>query len=256
MVKLGLGSSSTTVVSILCALLIESEYIPLSTCLNNTIPPTFYTLLSQLACKAHNAAQGRIGSGFDVITAVFGSCIFEKTESDCLHTPFSLPPHISIALSCGGKESSKTPVLVRRVREWRQQTDAEALWKSYRENNEQIVRVFQQKTHSETLEGWIDNVRQLYQAKLEIMYQISEQSASDIVPRDLYSVLKETNTVKGVIGCMVAGAGGFDSFYCLYDDRLINISEISAIWKKGGCEVATICESKQGIHICCTLEEL
>ena len=256
MVKLGLGSSSTTVVSILCVLLIESGHVPLSTCLTNATPSTFYTLLSQLACKAHNAAQGRIGSGFDVITAVFGSCVFEKTESGCLHTPFSLPPHVSIALSSGGKASSKTPVLVRRVREWRQQMDAEALWKRYGENNEQIIQIFQQETPSEILEGWIDDVRQLYQEKLEIMYEISEKSASDIIPRDLYGVLKETNAVKGVIGCMVAGAGGFDSFYCLYDDRLTNIAKINAVWKKGGCEVATIRESKQGIHICCTLEEL
>lgn len=249
---MGLGSSSTTVVSILCVLLLESGQLDLSSFLTNQLPPSSFQLLSQLACDTHNAAQGRIGSGFDVITAVFGSCVFEKVENGCHHTPFCLPPHISLALSCGGTSASKTPVLVRRVREWRQQPCADALWRAYGENNAQIVRMFQQAREvakENEVEQWMRTMKQLYRDKLAIMFQISEASSSDIVPKELYHILAETNEVKGVIGCMVAGAGGFDSFYCLYDERSTKISEIEHIWMKCGSSISTIHESKQGLRI-------
>ncbi len=198
-------------------------------------------LIARVACDAHNTAQGRIGSGFDVITAVFGSCCFEKTDTFCIHSPFSLPPHIAIALSCGGQGSSRTPVLVRQMKNWREKEESKGLWEEYSENNESLVRAL--------CEGRVNELKNLFEVKLEIMHTISECSGSQIVPDALYKVMKATNDLEGVVGCIVAGAGGFDSFYCLYDDRKTQRKAFEALWNQCDCSVSSIRDNSQGLQI-------
>ena len=239
--KLGFGSSATTVVSIVCVLLIEGGEFDLKTCLTRSLVDEERELIARIACDAHNAAQGRIGSGFDVVTAVFGSCSFEKTDSFCIHSPFSLPPHIGIAVSCGGKGSSRTPVLVRQIKSWREKEESKELWREYSENNESLVQGLS--------EGRVDELKDLFEAKLEIMHKISECSGSQIVPDELYEVMKATNRLEGVVGCIVAGAGGFDSFYCLYDDRKTQRKAFEVLWNQCDCSVSSIRDSQSGLQI-------
>ena len=239
--KLGFGSSATTVVSVVCSLLMEGGALNLKTCLTRSLLNEERELIARVACDAHNMAQGRIGSGFDVITAVFGSCCFEKTDTFCRHSPFSLPPHIAIALSCGGQGSSRTPVLVRQMKNWREKDDSKGLWHEYSENNESLVRAL--------CNGHMDDLKDLFEAKLEIMHRISECSGSQIVPDALYEVMKATNELEGVIGCIVAGAGGFDSFYCLYDERKTQRETFEDLWNECGCSVSSIRDNPNGLYI-------
>ena len=70
----------------------------------------------------------------------------------------------------------------------------------------------------------------------------------DIIPEELYVLLKETNKIEGVIGCMVAGAGGFDSFYCICK-KDVNRQAILDCWSKGNCTISSVHISNKGLSI-------
>ena len=223
-------------VSIVTVLLLESHTV------SESLTERERELISCLSCKAHNTAQGHVGSGFDIVTAVFGSCVFERRGDECVHSPFHLPSSVSIALSCGNHQSSSTPALIHRVKGWRKLEEAKRAWQEYAENNASIVRVLREGSN-------MTELKQLYEEKLEIMFRISQGSNSGIVPDELYSIIQETLHVEGVIGCAVAGAGGFDSFYCLYDNQYVHPAQLEAIWKKAGCQVSSIVEGRNGLTI-------
>ena len=109
-------------------------------------------------------------------------------------------------------------------------------------NNASIVQVLREGSDMKEL-------KRLYEETLEIMHSISRCSNSGIVPDELYTIIKETLRLRGVIGCAVAGAGGFDSFYCLYDSQQVRPSQLESIWSQAGCQVSSIVEGHDGLII-------
>jgi phosphomevalonate kinase len=72
--KTGLGSSAALVTSFVAAVLtnyLSTEHFDLSTAQDRA-------RLHNLAQAAHCAAQGKVGSGFDVAAAVYGSCVYRR----------------------------------------------------------------------------------------------------------------------------------------------------------------------------------
>lgn len=72
--KTGLGSSAALVTSLTAALL--THYLPQSDFDLTTAEGK--RTLHNLAQAAHCAAQGKVGSGFDIATAVYGSCRYRR----------------------------------------------------------------------------------------------------------------------------------------------------------------------------------
>jgi phosphomevalonate kinase len=165
--KTGLGSSATLVTSLVAALLHALGIIV-------HLPggeedryswPANLDMVHSLAQLCHCAAQGKVGSGFDVCAATFGSqryCRFSpailqpvlqlpdgtappprlllltvaphsdgRSALDHRLEPFQLPPGIEIMMAdvcCG----ANTPSMVRRVAAWRaSHPDAAQLWTEY-----------------------------------------------------------------------------------------------------------------------------
>ena len=58
------------------------------------------SLIAEISLQAHFNAQGKVGSGYDIITAIYGSCVFEKKMNviGCSFTPFTFPS--SLQISC------------------------------------------------------------------------------------------------------------------------------------------------------------
>jgi phosphomevalonate kinase len=71
--KTGLGSSAALVTALTAALLIKYAPTP-----SAVIPEVLQTRIHDLAQAAHCAAQGKVGSGFDVAAAVYGSCLYRR----------------------------------------------------------------------------------------------------------------------------------------------------------------------------------
>lgn len=167
--KTGLGSSAALVTAFTAALLVH--YLPekqfsLSTDVGRS-------RLHNLAQAAHCAAQGKVGSGFDVASAVYGSCRYRRfspslleshgepgssgfaaklkslvEESDpsttwdteIVKSAVKVPSGLRLVM-CDVDCGSKTPGMVTRLLAWRKEKPEEAdrIWKQLQEKNEGLA---------------------------------------------------------------------------------------------------------------------
>ncbi|RAL14452.1 phosphomevalonate kinase [Aspergillus homomorphus CBS 101889] len=165
--KTGLGSSAALVTALVSALVIH-----------RTLQPddlgAARDKLHNLAQAAHCAAQGKVGSGFDVAAAIYGSCLYRRFspsilesvgdaatagfeerlfaivedvdpahrwDTECLDFGMKLPRGMQMVL-CDVECGSQTPGMVKKVLEWRKQNPQEAdlLWSALQSNNEHLCQ--------------------------------------------------------------------------------------------------------------------
>lgn len=74
--KTGLGSSATLVSSLLSSLFIFLDFFKLNN--DNKINEIDKAYLHNISQVIHCAAQGKVGSGFDISTAIFGSQVYSR----------------------------------------------------------------------------------------------------------------------------------------------------------------------------------
>ncbi|KAF3339311.1 putative phosphomevalonate kinase [Carex littledalei] len=166
--KTGLGSSAAMTTSVVASLLhyLGAVSIPLSgnkyTENGNGINSGL-DLVHAIAQSAHCIAQGKIGSGFDVSSAVYGSQkyvrfspqVLTSTQdsswrrlpeivSDVLkqkwdheNKPFSLPPFLTLLLGEPGTGGSSTPSMVGSVKKWQNSdpTTSQEIWQKLADSN-------------------------------------------------------------------------------------------------------------------------
>ncbi|MBE3043361.1 hypothetical protein IMZ48_12485, partial [Candidatus Bathyarchaeota archaeon] len=148
--KTGLGSSAALVTALAGALL--SHYLPASF---HTGSPEDKRILHNLAQAAHVAAQGKVGSGFDVAAAVYGACTYRRfspgtlaglpepgrpgfaaalgalvdREWDAEIADFTLPSGLTIRM-VDVHSGTQTVSMVKRVLAWREASPVRAteLW--------------------------------------------------------------------------------------------------------------------------------
>ncbi|KZP34698.1 Phosphomevalonate kinase [Athelia psychrophila] len=165
--KTGLGSSAALITSLVTSLLLHFSVISPAD-LTDT-PSDARTLVHNLAQFVHCLAQGKVGSGFDVSAAVFGSQIYTRfdparlqplMERDAFSTrplkaflssadqaldhrvePFKLPPLTRMMLA-DVDAGSDTPSLVGKVLKWRkaQSAQADALWTALNQSNQALAK--------------------------------------------------------------------------------------------------------------------
>lgn len=81
--KTGLGSSAALITSLVSALLLHFSAIPPSSFTDHNSEGR--RLAHNLAQYVHCMAQGKVGSGFDVSAAVFGSHLYTRFNPAVLH---------------------------------------------------------------------------------------------------------------------------------------------------------------------------
>lgn len=251
--KTGLGSSAALVTSLTAALL--SHYLhPMHFDLTSD---KGRSILHNLAQTAHCRAQGKIGSGFDVAAAVYGSCLYRRFSPatlDSVPQPgqagfatrleevvkgqwdtelwkdrVSLPPRVAMRMvdvECG----SQTVGMVKSVNAWRaaDPEGSKALWADLQTRNEELARVL--------AEGKVDELPAALKASRELVKQMGVASGVPIEPDSQTLLIDALGAVEGVYGGVVPGAGGFDAVAVLVRDdeettkRLENFLEG---WSKG-----------------------
>ncbi|KAK9235301.1 ribosomal protein S5 domain 2-type protein [Lipomyces kononenkoae] len=164
--KTGLGSSAALTTSLVAALL--SFYASI-----DPVASESKKILHNLAQVAHCNAQGKVGSGFDVACAVYGSIVYHRFQPSIISSLPSAPtssenePEVSYLLSLknvievdwqvgtdacaiprrlrllmgdvtGGSE---TPAMVQKVLRWRKDggQSAEAVWTTLGKANEKLI---------------------------------------------------------------------------------------------------------------------
>ncbi|KAJ7579260.1 phosphomevalonate kinase [Mycena floridula] len=160
--KTGLGSSAALITSLVSGLLLHLSAISTKSLTDIRSPERH--LAHNLAQYVHCLAQGKIGSGFDVAAAVFGSQVYTRFDPAVLqdlmndnqpllpvltpskawnyrNEPFQLPPLTRIMLA-DVDAGSDTPSLVGKVLKWRKDRNehANALWTSLDQLNQSLAQ--------------------------------------------------------------------------------------------------------------------
>ncbi|KAL2865704.1 phosphomevalonate kinase [Aspergillus lucknowensis] len=254
--KTGLGSSAALVTSLVSALVIHRTMQP------DDIGAA-RDKLHNLAQAAHCAAQGKVGSGFDVAAAVYGSCLYRRFspsilesvgdagtpgfderlfkvvedadtehpwDTECLDFGMTLPRGMQMVL-CDVECGSQTPSMVKKVLEWKKQNKQEAdlLWNALQSNNERLC--LELKQLSQNPEKGFDDVRSLIQRSRSHIRDMTSKSEVPIEPKVQTELLDAISEIDGVVGGVVPGAGGYDALAVLIHDEAAVIDRLNELFK-------------------------
>jgi phosphomevalonate kinase len=257
--KTGLGSSAALVTAftgaILCHYLRTSSF--------NLSSPEGRSRLHNLAQAAHCAAQGKVGSGFDVAAAVYGTCVYRRFSPSILSslgepgsTGFSarvknvvedtdssfkwdteiakegvvIPQGMSLVM-CDVDCGSQTVSMVKKILEWRKSDPegSKTLWDDLQRSNEKLAATLSSGAVGD-LEGAFESIR----TKIRDMGGRSGVPIEPIEQTELLDAV--TKGVKGVAGGVVPGAGGYDAVVLLVSDDKETLDEIEEFLVKWSSE--------------------
>jgi len=170
--KTGLGSSAALITALTAAILSSFSHTDVTTKHGKLI-------VHNVAQAAHCAAQGKVGSGFDVAAAVYGSCVYRRFVPEVLEqlwsdpnwtnhserydgacrrllretvdkawdmdvTPFRLPAGLRVVMG-DVAAGSATPGMVKSVLKWKASgSDAMKVWEDLGESNRTLIELFNQ----------------------------------------------------------------------------------------------------------------
>ncbi|KAJ6119918.1 hypothetical protein N7523_004198 [Penicillium sp. IBT 18751x] len=245
--KTGLGSSAALVTALVSALVIHRT-------MQADDLGAGRDKLHNLAQAAHCAAQGKVGSGFDVAAAVYGSCLYKRFspailqsvgdvgtpgfeerlfavvedadqehpwDTECVDFGMQLPRGMQMVL-CDVECGSQTPSMVKKVLQWRSenQKEADILWASLQNNNERLrqeLKRLAQHPDANT-DGEFSDVRTLIGRTRHLIRTMTRRTGVPIEPSVQTELLDNLSEIEGVIGGVVPGAGGYDAIVLLIRD--------------------------------------
>ncbi|KAF1984788.1 ERG8, Phosphomevalonate kinase [Aulographum hederae CBS 113979] len=242
--KTGLGSSAALVTAFTAALLVH--YLSESAFSLSSYKGK--RLLHNLAQASHCAAQGKVGSGFDVASAVFGTCLYRrfspslleshgepgssgfattlqslvedsssKWDTKIIKDRVNFPKGVRLIM-CDVDCGSKTPGMVKKVLSWRKEKPEEAnrVWSALQESNEALATELADLANTESKD--YAPLTQCIQSIRSLIRDMSRLSGVPIEPASQTKLLDACSNVPGVIGGVVPGAGGFDAVALLIED--------------------------------------
>jgi phosphomevalonate kinase len=243
--KTGLGSSAALVTSLTTALLV---YLGPDSLFANLTDPTTQKRIHNLAQASHCAAQGKVGSGFDVAAAVYGSCVYRRFSPDILSNlgdshssgfgerlhrcvedlnpdqtwdvelsskAVEIPKSL-LLLMCDVDCGSETPGMVKKVLAWRKDNPEEALllWNALQQGTEDLCRKLTELAKADLGSLTMDDQKQLSDIIQTIRTMVRDMSAKSQVPIEppvITELLDYCTGLPGVVGGVAPGAGGYDA---------------------------------------------
>lgn len=246
--KTGLGSSAALVTALTAATL--AYYLR----------PNIFSLASEngrtrlhnLAQAAHCSAQGKVGSGFDVAAAAYGSCIYRRFSPKILEeigepgaSGFStrlravtddtssnqkwdasidaaaaIVPKGLLLVMCDVDCGSETVGMVKKVLNWRKERPEEAtqLWTNLQRANEDLGQRLRSIASSPT-SSEISSLRAIILTIRSLIRQMSVKAGVPIEPPAQTALIDACSDLPGIIGGTVPGAGGYDAVALLVEDK-------------------------------------
>ena len=252
--KTGLGSSAALVTALTAA--VFAHYLdPEGAFLKSDLGKLHLHNLSQ---AAHCAAQGKIGSGFDIAAAVYGSCVYRRFSPSILEgltdagsEGFStrlralvenndssnqwdtniqcssavIPRGLRLVM-CDVDCGSETVSMVKGVLSWRKKNHEEAalLWRTLQKGNEDLVEELQRQsvTNRDASTNY-ENIGTIILTIRSLIREMSMKADVPIEPKVQTDLLDACCRIPGVIGGMVPGAGGYDAIALLVDEKKDNL---------------------------------
>jgi len=253
--KTGLGSSAALCTAftgaLLCHYLSDSQFAISST--------KGKAVLHNLAQAAHCAAQGKVGSGFDIGTAVYGTCIYRrfspailsglgeptsanfaqelrnlvedadkelKWDTEIKKDDVRIPEGMALVM-CDVDCGSETVGMVKRVLDWRKQDPlgAKIIWDQLQRENEALAK--------RLLSGVPSELKESFLAIRAHIRDMGARSGVPIEPPEQTALLDAViGGVNGVYGGVVPGAGGYDAIVLLVKDDEETTSELCGFLKE------------------------
>lgn len=263
--KTGLGSSAALTTALISSLLISQlEHMQ--------DIDVHREKIHRLAQAAHFAAQGGVGSGFDVAAAVHGSCIYRRFspstlqiigspvsdffsdrlyttvegldpgwawDGQCGNTGMSLPPGVRFVL-CDINSGSHTPSMLRKAVQWWGANEESALLlrNSLDAANRKLyleLRRLQPFDPSPVdLQNPYSGVRAAIEGVRHHLRALGKAADLPIEPKIQTALLDAVSTVPGVIGGVVPGAGGYDAVVLLVQDSTQIVARIEEFLEMWG----------------------
>ena len=260
--KTGLGSSAALVTSLTAALL--THYLPRE--VFDLASEEGQKRLHNLAQIAHCAAQGKVGSGFDIATAVYGSCLYRRFSPSLLEglkgpgeahfaedlaalveergvarqwdvevfkQRVKIPRGLRLVM-CDVDCGSETPGMVREVLAWRKREseEAEMLWMQLQRRNEGVAEELTRLAESGSND--YGPLRKVIEEVRTYIREMSRLSGVPIEPPPQTKLIDACSELEGVVGGVVPGAGGYDAIVLLVEDKeevLQRLDEMLKEWK-------------------------
>ena len=269
--KTGLGSSAALVTALTAALL--TAFLPSSDDTATThadLEPRFLSIIHNLAQAAHCAAQGKVGSGFDVAAAVYGSCLYrrftptilegvgdanmpgfgerlhrcvENLEADHAwdvqinNHAVQIPRRLRLVM-CDVDCGSATPGMVRKVLNWRKDKPEEAglLWAALQQGTDDICAELRRLAEHDKIaqtssEQCFRELKDIISTIRSLVREMTEKSKVPIEPPLQTELLDACSAVPGVIGGLCPGAGGYDAIALLVKNDETVINELKNVLK-------------------------
>lgn len=258
--KTGLGSSAALVTALVSSLVIHRT-------MQADDLGAGRDKLHNLAQAAHCAAQGKVGSGFDVAAAVYGSCLYKRFspailesvgevgsagfderlfavvedanpehpwDTECVDFGMQLPRGMQMVL-CDVECGSQTPSMVKKVLAWRNENrkEADILWASLQNNNERLrqeLKRLAQHPDANT-DGEFTEIQTYIQRTRHHIRTMSRRTGVPIEPSVQTELLDRLSEIEGVIGGVVPGAGGYDAIVLLIRDDPLVITRLNEQFK-------------------------
>ena len=257
--KSGMGSSSAVTVATIAAVL-KSYGLDINE--NDA--------LHKLAQVSHSVATGKVGSGFDIAAATYGSILYSRHSpfilsefpqnftasdiSDIVHKRwdyvvknFSLPPIFRSCMANFVGEATITTSLVGIVNEFKKR-DLQAYKNIIAEINESAEKAvialsrIKDENSTSSIEEFVDN----FEKSRLATKKLGRLSGADIEPDDITELIEESKR-NGALVARLPGAGGKDSIVAisLGEDKANNLR---GFWsKKSNLEVLDVFMQNNGV---------
>ena len=254
--KTGLGSSAALVTSFTAAVL--SFY--LSKDLFDLHSAKGQTILHNLAQASHSYAQGKVGSGFDIASAVYGSCLYkrfspsllsnipppgnsgfanalrtlvegEAWDTEIRKAAIRMPEGLRLVM-CDVDCGSETPGMVKQVLKWRESNKehVDGIWTTLQAGNDalaaELTRLATTNVAQKEGKANYEKLRDIIKSNRELIRQMSTGSGVPIEPPQQTELLDFCSTQDGVIGGVVPGAGGFDAIVLFVENNDTIVSRL------------------------------
>ena len=216
--KTGLGSSAALTTALVKVIL---QYYELND----------LRLVHYVAQVSHFRAQEKIGSGFDVSAAVYGSILFRRHLSEVVKglldelsigksvlereleewkvpEKFGLGSNLQVILCCNQKSGANTRLLVRELLKW---VEEKSNFKYFDEMQSFILEFLE----SLKAQDW-ESIKMVSKKVKTLLRFISIESGVEILPEDIKTQMELVeSTLNDVVFSSVPGAGGYDAYYIL-----------------------------------------
>ena len=249
--KTGLGSSAALVTALTTA--VVAHYAPWEMTKSRLLQER--SRLHNLAQAAHCAAQGKVGSGFDVAAATYGSCVYKRFSPSILEAlgeigvkgfssrlkatvedsdpskkwdagidksfSASMPKSLRLIM-CDVDCGSETVGMVQHVLSWKKNKPEEAvlLWETLQKGNEDLAKELHAMASKPTsLPEDFDHLRTIILTVRSLIREMSDKSGVPIEPEAQTKLIDACCQIPGVVGGVVPGAGGYDAVALLVENN-------------------------------------